>query len=109
LRPVLRDLLRQLGRDLAGLALAVAVGARVAAHVEDVDDSAQLVLRSDRQVDGGALVPELRPELLEDPEEVRPLAVEHVHEDDAREAELFGTVPVPRRLHFDAHHAADGD
>ena len=77
--------------------------------MENVDDSRQLVLGSDRQVDGDALVPELRPELLENPEEVRPLAVEHVHEDDAREAQLFRAAPVPRRLHLDAHDAADRD
>ena len=52
---------------------------------------------------------ELRAKLLERSEEVRALAVEHVHEDDAGEPEVFCALPVARGLHLDAHDAADGD
>jgi hypothetical protein len=48
-------------------------------------------------------------ELLQRAVEVGALAVEHVHEDDARELELVGARPDARRLHLDAHHRADDD
>ncbi len=41
--------------------------------------------------------------------EVGALAVEHVHEDDARQPELLGAVPHARGVHLDAHHAGDDD
>ena len=64
---------------------------------------------ADRQVHGDAALGELRAELLERAEEVGPLAVEHVHEDDAREVELLGALPDAARLHLDAHHRARDD
>ena len=42
-------------------------------------------------------------------EEVGALAVEHVHEDDARELERLGAGPHARGVHLDAHHAGDDD
>ena len=75
--------------------------------MQQVDDPRQLVLGADRQVHGDAALGELLAELLERAEEVGALAVEHVHEDDAREPERLGAVPDAARLHLDAHHAAD--
>ena len=46
---------RHLVRDRARLALLRALGARVRAHVQDVDDAGQLVLDADRDVHGDAL------------------------------------------------------
>jgi hypothetical protein len=48
--------------------------------MEEVDDPFELVLAPDRDVDRDAAVRELGAQLLEDGEEVCPLAVEHVHE-----------------------------
>ena len=106
---VFRHLVGQLGRDLAGLALLAALRARVGGQVDQVDDPGQLVLAADRQVDGDAAVGELRAERLENPEEVGTLAIEHVHDDDAREIEIGGAVPHAARAHLDPHHAADDD
>ena len=77
--------------------------------MQEVDDAGQLVLGSDREVDGDALRAELRAKLVERSEEVRAFAVEHVHEDDACKPEVFRAVPVARGLHLDAHDAADRD
>ena len=55
------------------------------------------------------LLRELLAKRLERAEEVGALAVEHVHEDDPREAELLGARPVRGRLHLDAHHRADDE
>src|ERR671923_160030 len=64
---------------------AAALGRHVRLHVEEVDDAFELVLAPDRDLDGDAAVRELARELLEDGEELRALAVEHVDEDEARE------------------------
>ena len=106
LRAVLLHLRPQLGRNLARAFLLRALGARVRAHVQEVDDAGQLVLAADRQVHGDAVLRELRAQRLEDAEEVGALAVEHVHEHDAREAEVGRALPEPRRADLDAHHAA---
>ena len=103
---VLGDGVGELGRDFGRTALSLALGARIGLHVEDVDDARQLVLAADRDVDGDATVGEQRAELLERAEEVGPLAVEHVHESEARQPELLGARPDPARLHLDAHHRA---
>src|SRR5207302_5206393 len=54
-------------------------------------------------------VGELLPRRLEDAEEVGALAVEHVHEEDARELLLLGALPDTGRVDLDAHHAAQHD
>ena len=77
-------------------ALLAAGGIHVRAHVQEVDDAGQLVLGADRQVDRDAAVGELRAHRLEHAEEVGALAVEHVHEDDARELVLVGALPDAR-------------
>ena len=95
--------------NLARLPLALALGARVRRHVQQVDDPGQLVLDADRQMDRHALRAELGAKLLEGAVEVGALAVEHVDEDDAREPERLGAAPVARGLHLDPHDAADRD
>jgi hypothetical protein len=45
--------------------------------------------------------------LREDAGEVRPLAVEHVDDQAAGDAELFRAFPDPAGLHLDSHHAAN--
>ena len=52
---------------------------------------------------------QLRAHRLERPEEVGPLAVEHVHDDDAGDVPVLAAVPGPPRADLDAHHAADDD
>ncbi len=109
---LLAVLLHELGhlvRDRAGLALLAAAGARVGAHVQDVDDPRQLVLGPDRQVHGDAALRELLLQLAERAEEVGALAVEHVDEEHTGDPELLGPPPDPRRADLDAHHAAQDD
>ena len=106
LRAVLLHLRLQLGRNLARGFLLRTLGARVRAHVQEVDDAGQLVLAPDRQVHGDAVLRELRAQRLEDAEEICALAVEHVHEHDPRKPEVGRALPEPRRAHLDPHHAA---
>ena len=75
--------------------------------MEEVDDALQFVLRADRKVDGDAFVGELLPCRLERAEEVGALAVEHVHEQNARKTMLVSPLPEPRRLDLDTHHGAE--
>ena len=77
--------------------------------MQHVDDAGELVLDADRDVHRDALRRELRAERLERAEEVGALAVEHVHEDEAREPELLAEAPCARCPDLDAHHARDGD
>ena len=46
---------------------------------------------------------------LERAEEARALPVEHVHEQDAREAERVGAIPDAAGVHLHAHHPAEND
>ncbi len=92
---VLGHLVGKLRRDLAGGLLLRTFGARVRLHVQEIDDSADLVLDSDRQVHGDRSGRERVPDLLEHAEEVGALAVEHVHEEDAGEPELLRPGPRP--------------
>ena len=77
--------------------------------MQQIDDAGQLMLVADRQMDGDAAVGELATECLERAKEIRALAIEHVHEDDAGELELLGALPDAARVHLDAHHAARDD
>ena len=77
--------------------------------MEHVDDPLELVLRPDRDVHGDALRRELILDLAERPEEVGSLAVEHVDDEHAREAELLGELLDPRGADLEAHHAGDDD
>ena len=100
---------RHLLRDRTGLGLLGAVGTRVRAHVEDVDDAGHLVLGADRKVHGDAALGELLLQLAECAEEVRPFTVEHVDEEQARDPELLRALPDARRADLDAHHAAEDE
>ena len=106
---VLGHLVGHLVRDRPRLRLVLALGARVGGHMQQVDDPGQLVLRADREVDGDALRRELRLERFESPEEARALAVEHVHEEDAGQAERVRALPDPARVDLHAHDAAEDD
>ena len=77
--------------------------------MQHVDDPLELVLHSDRDVDGDAPGGELLLDLPERPEEVRALAVEHVHDQHAREAELLGELLHARGPDLEAHDARDDD
>ena len=105
-------LLREVGdrvRNRDGLALLLPVRAHVRAHVEDVDDPLELVLRADRDVDGDALRGELLLDLPERAEEVGPLAVEHVDDDHAGEPEILGELLDPGGADLEAHDARHDD
>ena len=65
------------------------------------------MLHSDRQAHGDAALREQLFELAQRAVEVGTLAVEHVHEDDPREATRFRTLPHATCAHFDAHHGTD--
>ncbi len=105
---LLRELDHRFG-DRDGVGLLLPVGDRVRAHVEDVDDSGQLVLRADRDVHGDALRGELVLDLAQRAEEVGALTVEHVHDEHAREAQLLGELLHAGRPHLEPHHAGDDD
>ena len=77
--------------------------------MEHVDDPGELVLGPDRDVHGDALRRELILDLAERAEEVGALAVEHVHDEDAREAELLGELLHPGGADLEAHHPGDDD
>ena len=98
-----------LGRDLDRRGLLRALGARVGLQVQEVDDAGQLVLDADRQADGDAACRELFLELPERAVEVGALTVEHVHEDDAREAARLRALPDPPRADLHAHDGAHDD
>ena len=91
-------------RLVAPRALAMVVGD----HVDEVDDAVELVLAADRELDGDALRREPRLERLERREEVGPLAVEQVDEDEPREPELVAALPEALGADLDAHDARDG-
>src|SRR6059058_1118244 len=105
-RVVLVDLRLELGRNLHRLTLALTLGTHVRAHVQEVDDARELVLCPDRQVDRDAVLAQLLLQRAEHAEEIGALAVEHVHEQNARQVALRRPGPVPSRLHLDTHHAA---
>ena len=77
--------------------------------MEHVDDALELVLRADRDVHGDAPRGELLLDLAERAEEVGPLPVEHVHDEDARKAEVLGELLHTRCPDLEAHHAGDDD
>ena len=109
LRPVLLDDLGHLAGDRDGIFLARARRIHVRAVVQQVDDAGQLVLAADRQLDRDAAVGELLLHRREHTVEVGALAVEHVHEHDARQLEIFRARPHTGGVHLDAHHPGDDD
>ena len=103
---VLRNRVRHLGRDLYRCGLLRPLGARIGLQVKEVDDARQLVLDADRQANGNAACRELLVELTERAVEVGALTVEHIHEDDAREAARIRALPDPSRPDLHAHDGA---
>ena len=105
---LLAVLLREVGevvgdRDLGAVPVVVLVGL----HVDQVDHAARVVLGPDRDLGRHHVGPEGLLEGIEGAEEVGPLAIEHVHVDQARDAELLRALPQPLRLDLDAEHAVD--
>ena len=92
----------------SGAPLALALGDE-RLHVDQVDDAAHLVLRTDRDLGGGDVVAEGALQRLEGAKEVGALAVEHVDEDESRQALVVGPLPEPVGVHLDPHHSVDDD
>ena len=95
----------ELGRDVDFGDLLAVVDVRL--HAEKVDDARELVLAADRDLDGHDLRAEGVAQVVDGDREVGALAVEHVAEQDARQATLVGARPEPLGLHLDAEHAVD--
>jgi hypothetical protein len=76
-------------------------------HVDEVDDALDVMLGSDRDLGGDRVRTERALELLQRAEEVRTLAVEHVHEQHACDVQLRGAGPQARRGDLHAHHRVD--
>ena len=95
--------------DRDGVGLLLAARRHVRAHVQHVDDALELVLRADRDVHGDAFRRELLLDLTERAEEVGPLTVEHVHDEEAREAEVLRELLHACGPDLEAHHAGDDD
>ena len=109
LLPILGCLVGDLRRHLDGRALALPVRRRVRTQMEKVDDACQVVLVSDRDLNGDAALGQLRANLIESGEEVCSLAVEHVHEEKARDAELLAARPETPCLNLDPGDAIEDD
>jgi hypothetical protein len=104
---LLGDRLQLVGdRDLAAVVAAFA-GVLVGLHVDEVDHAADVVLGADRDLGGDDVRAEGGLQRLERAEEVRALAVEHVHVDEAGDVELGGALPQALRRDLDAHHRVD--
>ncbi len=95
LRAVLLDHAGHRLGDRPGVALTRVRRIHVCAVVQQVDDTGELVLGTDRQLDRHAALRQLLLQRAEYAVEVGPLAVEHVDEDDTRELELLGAIPHP--------------
>ena len=110
---LLAVLLHEIGHRVGNrlrAALSTARRIHVRAHVEEVDDSGQLVLAADRELDRDAAVRRAAAARASSTRiEVGALAVEHVDEDDARELLLVGALPDASRVDLDAHDAAEDD
>ena len=106
---LLAVLLREVGelvrdRDLlAVLAPVVLVGL----HVDEVDDAADLVLGADRDLRRDDVRAERGLERVERAEEVGAFAIEHVHVDEPRDAQLRRARPQTLGGDLHAHHGVD--
>ena len=108
---LLAVLLRELGeivgdRDLLAVVLAGAVVGE-GLHVDEVDQPADVVLGADRDLRRDDVRPEGGLQRLQRAEEVRPLAVEHVHVDQPGHAELLRALPQALRADLDADDRVD--
>ena len=96
---------REVGRDVALGGLLALVD--VSLHAEQIDDALEVVLAADGDLDGHDLRAEGLAQALDGEREVGALAVEHVAEEDAREAAFVGARPEPLGLDLDAEDAVD--
>ena len=76
-------------------------------HVDQVDDAADLLLSADRDLGGDHVGAEGGLQRVEGSEEVGPLAIEHVDEDEPGEALGVGAAPEPLGVHLDPHRRVD--
>ena len=107
---LLAVLLREVGQVVRDRDLGAApVVVLVRLHVDEVDHAARVVLGADRDLGRHHVRPEGVLERVERAEEVGPLAVEHVHVDEAGDAELLRALPQPLRADLDAEHAVDDE
>src|SRR5690606_20186047 len=74
---------------------------------DQVHDTAEIILRTDGQLDGHRLGAQLLADLLHDTVEIGPDAVHLIDERDARHVVLVRLAPHRLRLGFDATHAAE--
>jgi hypothetical protein len=103
---LLREISHVVGdRDLLAAPVAVLVGL----HVHEVDHAANLVLGPDRDLGRHDMRAEGVLEGVQRAVEVGPLAVEHVHVHEARDAELLRALPEALRADLDAEHAVDDE
>ena len=105
---VLLGLLDQLGRDLADvdlLAEVVRPGER--AHLDEVDDAAEVLLAADRQVNGHRARAEAIDHRLHGGEEIGARAIHLVDEGDARNLVVVGLAPDGLRLGLDARDGVE--
>ncbi len=77
--------------------------------VDQVDHAADLLLGADRDLGGDDVRAEGRLQRVEHAEEIGPLAVEHVDEDEAGQPAGVGPAPEPLGVDLDPHHAVDDD
>ena len=118
---VLRDLIHQLLAVLLGLGAQLlgdldlfraAPGRPVVdegLEVDQVDDAPHLVLGADRDLGRDHMWAERLLQRVERGEEVGPLAVEHVDEDESREALGVGAPPEPLGVNLDTGDGIDDD
>ena len=95
--------------DRNRLSLFSAVRRHIGAHVQDIDDAPQIVLRADGQMHGNTPGRKLVLDLGERTVEVGTLAVEHVDEEDTSQSELVSDLLHPGRADLEPHHTVDHD
>ncbi len=78
-------------------------------HVDQVDHPAHIVLGADRDLGRDDVLAKRGLQGVERAKEVRAFAVEHVHEDEAREALVRGALPEPLGVDLDAGHGVHYD
>ena len=101
----------QLGRRYLDLGAVLASGAVVGVglHVDEVDHASDVVLGADRDLGRDDVLTERGLQRLERAEEVGPLAIEHVDEQEPRQVKFSGALPEPVGVDLDAHHGVDDE
>ena len=105
---VLGRLLGELGRNVHGVHLRPeGVGPDVGAHLDEVDDAAEVLLLTDRELNGDGARAEPVDHRLDGREEVRADAVHLVHERDARDVVAVGLAPDGLGLRLDPRNGVE--